>query len=316
MPRHVTLLQINDTHGYLDDHPELFRAGSGFRARTTGGYARIKSYLDRIRDERGPDQVLALDNGDTFHGTFLAVQTKGQALVAPLNRLGLDAWTVHWDAVWGPDRMQELARQLNHPLLALNCYREGTDERPFPASQVFERGGVRVGVIGLAATIIDKSFPERVSGDLYYTLGHDELPREIGRLREQDEVEVVIVLSHLGFPQDCQLAHDIPGIDVIVTDHHTPGPTLPGAVAVVNPNRADCGYSMRRDQTRPLWLDQPHPLRCCDQSKRQHQELEDPAPEIYRQQDKGSENQRREEPGAEIPGPTASRRRRSAGRAG
>ncbi|HEX6070948.1 MAG TPA: single-stranded-DNA-specific exonuclease RecJ, partial [Longimicrobiaceae bacterium] len=32
------------------------------------------------------------------------------------------------------------------------------------------------------------------------------------------------------------------GIDVIVTDHHTPGPTLPEAVAVVNPNRADCGY--------------------------------------------------------------------------
>ncbi len=32
------------------------------------------------------------------------------------------------------------------------------------------------------------------------------------------------------------------GIDVIVTDHHTPGDTLPGAVAVVNPNRHDCGY--------------------------------------------------------------------------
>jgi single-stranded-DNA-specific exonuclease len=32
------------------------------------------------------------------------------------------------------------------------------------------------------------------------------------------------------------------GIDVIVTDHHTPGPTLPDAVAVVNPNRRDCGY--------------------------------------------------------------------------
>jgi single-stranded-DNA-specific exonuclease len=32
------------------------------------------------------------------------------------------------------------------------------------------------------------------------------------------------------------------GIDVIVTDHHTPGPTLPAAVAVVNPNRSDCLY--------------------------------------------------------------------------
>src|SRR5690606_30584049 len=32
------------------------------------------------------------------------------------------------------------------------------------------------------------------------------------------------------------------GIDVVVTDHHTPGPTLPDAVAVVNPNRPDCSY--------------------------------------------------------------------------
>jgi len=32
------------------------------------------------------------------------------------------------------------------------------------------------------------------------------------------------------------------GIDVIVTDHHTPGDVLPAAVAVVNPNRRDCEY--------------------------------------------------------------------------
>jgi single-stranded-DNA-specific exonuclease len=32
------------------------------------------------------------------------------------------------------------------------------------------------------------------------------------------------------------------GIDVIITDHHRPGETLPAASAVLNPNRADCSY--------------------------------------------------------------------------
>lgn len=32
------------------------------------------------------------------------------------------------------------------------------------------------------------------------------------------------------------------GIDVVVTDHHTPGSALPTAVAVINPNRSDCPY--------------------------------------------------------------------------
>jgi single-stranded-DNA-specific exonuclease len=48
---------------------------------------------------------------------------------------------------------------------------------------------------------------------------------------------------------DCGIrAHDAvaeatrQGLDVIVTDHHTPGEELPDAYAVVNPNRADCAY--------------------------------------------------------------------------
>ncbi|MFC1574954.1 single-stranded-DNA-specific exonuclease RecJ, partial [Gemmatimonadota bacterium] len=48
---------------------------------------------------------------------------------------------------------------------------------------------------------------------------------------------------------DCGiLAHDAVteakarGMDVIVTDHHTPDDHLPGALAVLNPNRPDCPY--------------------------------------------------------------------------
>ncbi|MGH7476526.1 MAG: single-stranded-DNA-specific exonuclease RecJ [Longimicrobiales bacterium] len=51
---------------------------------------------------------------------------------------------------------------------------------------------------------------------------------------------------------DCGiLAHDTVrearrcGVDVIITDHHTPGATLPDALAVLNPGRADSSYPER-----------------------------------------------------------------------
>ncbi len=215
----LTVLQINDTHGYLDEHQEMFWDAGGARHEKVGGYARIKGYFNQVRAERGADAVLAFDNGDTLHGTFPAVHSKGEALIEPLNRLGLDAWTVHWDFVYGPEKMQELAAKLNHPLLAINCHREGTDELPFPPTITIERGGIKVGIIGIAAYIIDKSFPERVSEGVYFTLGKDELPRHIKHLREEEGADLIIVLSHLGFPQDCKLASEVPGIDILLSGH-------------------------------------------------------------------------------------------------
>lgn len=91
----LTLLQINDTHGYLEPHPELVWSQDGPRFATLGGFARIKTLFDAVRAEFG--SVLAFDNGDTFHGTYAAVSTKGMGLVPGINALGLAAMTGHWD---------------------------------------------------------------------------------------------------------------------------------------------------------------------------------------------------------------------------
>lgn len=73
------------------------------------------------------------------------------------------------------------------------------------------------------------------------TDGYDLGPAGIQRAKE---VGAGLILTG-----DCGiLAHDAiadaaaAGIDVVVTDHHTPGDTLPPAAAVVNPNRPDCAY--------------------------------------------------------------------------
>lgn len=73
------------------------------------------------------------------------------------------------------------------------------------------------------------------------TDGYDLGPAGVAKARE---VGATLILTG-----DCGiLAHDAVaaaravGMDVVVTDHHTPGESLPAAAAVVNPNRRDCGY--------------------------------------------------------------------------
>jgi sulfur-oxidizing protein SoxB len=117
----LTILQLNDLHGYIEPHPEVFRARGGFRYQTCGGLARIAGVFKQVRAER-PGGVLALDNGDTFHGTFVAVNSKGDALVPLMNALAFDAMTAHWEFAYGPGNLRALAMRLSYPVLAINCF--------------------------------------------------------------------------------------------------------------------------------------------------------------------------------------------------
>lgn len=214
----VTLLQINDTHGYLEPHPELFWEGSSPVLKSSGGYAKIASLFESIRAEAN-GSVIALDCGDTFHGTFIAVSSKGEALIEPVNLLQLDAMTAHWDFAYGPTQFDKILANLNHPMLAINCYREDSGELAYSPYRVIERAGSRVGVIGIAATIVDKTMPAHFSEGLRFTLGDKELPDHVERLRRVEQVDLIVVLSHLGFPQDAKLASQVSGIDAWLSGH-------------------------------------------------------------------------------------------------
>ena len=213
----LTILQINDTHGYLEPHPELIWDGSEARTRVMGGYARIATLLRQARADH-PGGVVVLDNGDTLHGTFPAVNSKGQDLVSLLNGLDLDAMTAHWDFAYGPDHLRKLADQLLYPVLAANCYDKASGNRAFPAFRVVERSGLRIGIIGIAA-IVDQMMPPEHSSGLRFTFGEKELPVLIRQLRGEERVDLVVVLSHLGFPQDVKLASKVDCIDVLLSGH-------------------------------------------------------------------------------------------------
>jgi len=208
--RKLTILQINDLHGYLEPHPEAFRGRGKFNYRTCGGLARISSIFNRVRAEH-PGEVLALDNGDTFHGTFVAGQSQGESMLPLMNALEFDAMTLHWEFAYGPTQVRKLAAGLIYPALAINIYDKASNRLMFDPSCVIERGGLRIGIIGIASNIVDKSMPPSYSEGVYFTLGNTELPAHIERLRSGEKVDLVVVLSHLGFAQDAKLAAEVSG---------------------------------------------------------------------------------------------------------
>ena len=186
--------------------------------RFAGGYARIATLVRQIRAEKR-ERVLFCDCGDTLHGTYPALKTQGQALVPILSSLHLDAMTAHWEFAYGPKVFQRRVSELNYPMLAINVYSKGTGRMVFPPYVVKGIGGLRIGIVGIASNIVDKVMPPSYSEGIYFTLGREELPRIIDVLRQQEKVDLVVLISHLGFPQDMELLSKVQGVDVCLSGH-------------------------------------------------------------------------------------------------
>jgi 2',3'-cyclic-nucleotide 2'-phosphodiesterase (5'-nucleotidase family) len=214
----LTIVQMNDTHAYFDIHQEIFWQGNHVEYRKAGGYARIATIVKQIRAE-SHGNCLFCDCGDTLHGTYPALDTQGQAMIPILNSLGLDAMTAHWEFAYGPTVFKRRLAELNYPMLANNIYDKETKKPVFQSYAVKEIGGLRIGLIGIASNIVDKTMPPSYSEGIYFTLGKDELPSIIDLLRIKEKVDLIVLISHLGFTQDMKLLSEVHGIDVCLSGH-------------------------------------------------------------------------------------------------
>ncbi len=214
----LTIVQMNDSHAYMDIHQEMFWRGDQAVYRPAGGYARIATIVKQIR-AKSQGSCLFCDCGDTLHGTYPALNTQGQALIPILNSLGLDAMTAHWEFAYGPKVFQQRVSELNYPMLAINVYNKGTGELVFPSYIMKEIGGLRIGLVGIASNIVDKSMPPVYSEGMHFTLGREKLPQIIDNLRSQEKADLIVLISHLGFPHDMKLLSEVKGIDVCLSGH-------------------------------------------------------------------------------------------------
>jgi len=182
-----------------------------------GGLDRMATVVKAIRAAR-PGRVLLLDGGDTWQGSYTSNLAKGADMVDAMNALGVEAMTAHWEFTYGADRVKELVEKLKFPFLAGNVRDTEWNEDVFKATQMFERGGVKIAVIGQAFPYTPVANPRYVIPKWSFGIQEDRVQKHVDEARAGG-ADLVVLLSHNGFDVDRKMAARVKGIDVILSGH-------------------------------------------------------------------------------------------------
>lgn len=209
-----------------------------------GGFAHLKTLVDRLRGDVGEKRSLLVDGGDLWQGTGLANVVQGRDMVEVANLLGIEAMTGHWEFTYGEQTLRDNLERFKGEFLAQNVFL--TEEaafndalafdkatgRVFKPSMIKELGGHRVAIVGQAFPYVPIAHPRRFTPDWTFGIREEELQRHVDALRGTDRVDAVILLSHNGMDVDLKLASRVTGIDVILGGHTHDA--VPQPIAVKN----------------------------------------------------------------------------------
>jgi 5'-nucleotidase len=243
----VTILHTNDLHSHLDgsgplaDYTPLTTGDDG----TRGGFARLAAMIAAARaGARANEGVLALDAGDFTMGSgFSALSATLGPELNLLDRMGFAATTLgNHEFEWGPGSTAAFvgaARDATElKVLAANLVFDPADPADDSLAALVDDGtiqpyrvvtlpnGVKVGLFGLlgngALTLAPEAKPVTIEKPA------TAAARMVKTLRETEQVDLVVCLSHGGLGEDGKTGEDeglvksAPGIDVIVSGHsHT-----------------------------------------------------------------------------------------------
>jgi sulfur-oxidizing protein SoxB len=209
-----------------------------------GGFAHLKTLIDRLRNEAGPQRSLLLDGGDSWQGTGHANASHGAGMIEASNLLGVEAMTGHWEFTYGETALRDNIGRFQGEFLAQNVYL--TEEAAFNGAKAFdpasgrvfkpamikEIGGYRIAVIGQAFPYIPIAHPKRFTPDWTFGIREEELQKLIEALRSAEKADAVLLLSHNGMDVDLKLASRVRGIDVVLGGHTHDA--IPQAIPVIN----------------------------------------------------------------------------------
>jgi len=195
-----------------------------------GGMAQMATMIKSVRAAR-PGNTLLIDNGDTWQGSYTSLKTQGEDMVTVQNALGVDVMTAHWEFTYGADRVKELIEKCNFPFLAGNVRDTEFDEPVFESTHYFERGGIKIAVIGQAFPYTPIANPRYMIPDWSFGIQEDIVRGHVEAARAEG-ADLIVLASHNGFDVDRKLASRVDGIDVILTGHTHDA--IPGVIQVNN----------------------------------------------------------------------------------
>ena len=210
-----------------------------------GGFAHLKTLIDRLRAEAGAGNALLLDGGDIWQGTGLASASQGADMVEAANLLGVDAMTGHWEFTYGEAALRKNLASFKGEFLAQNVFLtedaafndkpafDPASGRVFKPAMVKDVGGVRIAIIGQAFPYVPIAHPKRFTPDWTFGIRGQELQKLVDDLRNAQHADVVVLLSHNGMDVDLKLASRCTGINIILGGHTHDA--VPQPVVVDNP---------------------------------------------------------------------------------
>jgi S-sulfosulfanyl-L-cysteine sulfohydrolase len=196
-----------------------------------GGFAHLKTLIDRLRNDVGAGRSLLLDGGDLWQGSGQANTLQGADMVEAANLLGIEAMTGHWEFTYGETALRNNLARFKGEFLAQNVFLteeaafndakafDAASGRVFKPATIKEIGGHRIAVIGQAFPYVPIAHPKRFTPDWTFGIRDDELQKLVNTLRSNDKVDAVVLLSHNGMDVDLKLASRVSGIDIILGGH-------------------------------------------------------------------------------------------------
>jgi 5'-nucleotidase/UDP-sugar diphosphatase len=208
----LSIFHSNDTH--MSFHPPKSDEWG------LGGLAKLSTLVQGLRAQR--ERSVFLDAGDWAEGNWYYNLDLGATSLRIFDAMGMDAAVVgNHDYLNGPEEVWRTPRRAQAKVKVLGAnfdLREYEGKAEFEEtilpSVVFERGGIKVGVIGLSTVDYVYKFwlePVRVSEPI------EAAQRVAKELRPQ--VDILLVLSHNSLSVNQQVARSVAGVDAVISGH-------------------------------------------------------------------------------------------------